>query len=111
MRASNIVIAIVVLVPAVTSAGETKDLITFNDNGAWCWYQDPRVVHDPVSNTLLVSSVAASEGADGAARSGDIDLTTYDLKNGKSSRFVLHHALQPQDDHNATAILIRPDGR
>src|SRR5215212_4382971 len=103
--------AFLVLLLFACSPLGADQLITFNDNGAWCWYQDSRVVHDQVNNTLLVSSVAASEGADGAARAGDIDLTTYDLKNGKSSRFVLHHALQPQDDHNATAILIRPDGR
>jgi hypothetical protein len=87
-----------------------SNLITFNDNGAWCWYQDPRIVHDPTNNTLLISSVAASEGPDGATRAGDIDLVTYDLKTGNKSGFILHHSLQPQDDHNAAAILIRPDG-
>src|SRR5438876_7316545 len=91
---------------SITRATEEK-LITFNDNGAWCWYQDPRIVHDPQSNTLLISSVAASEGADGESRAGDIDLTAYDLKTGKTTRTVLHHSLQPQDDHNAAAILIR----
>src|SRR5678809_1559714 len=103
--------AFIVLVLSPLNLFAADALITFNDNGAWCWYQDPRIVHDPANNTLLISSVAASEGPDGAARAGDIDLTSYDLSTGKSSRLVLHHALQPQDDHNAAAILIRPDGR
>src|SRR2546422_10314384 len=86
---------------------DATNLITFNDNGAWCWYQDPRIVHDPPNNALLISSVAASEGPDGDSRAGDIDLVIYDLKTGKTSRFILHHSLQPQDDHNAAALLIR----
>jgi hypothetical protein len=109
MRTSASGITLLLTIAAYLPA--TDKLIPFNENGAWCWYQDPRIVHDPVNNTLLISSVAASEGPDGAARAGDIDLTTYNLTTGKTSRFVLHHALQPQDDHNAAAILIRRDDR
>src|SRR5258708_1216520 len=67
-------------------------LITFNDNGAWCWYQDPRIVHDPANGTLLIASVAAPEGADGAARSGDGDVGTYHRPSGPTGPFVLPHA-------------------
>src|SRR5258705_6413240 len=109
MRTSARAITLLLAFSAYLPAAE--NLITFNTNGAWCWYQDPRIVHDPANNTLLISSVAASEGPDGAARAGDIDLTTYELKTGKTSLSVLHRSLQPQDDHNAAAILIRPDGR
>lgn len=83
----------------------------FNDNGAWCWYQDERVLVDDVSNTLLIASVACSAGVGGPARAGDVDVTTYHLDTGKSSRFVLHHNLLIEDDHNTAALLIRPDGR
>jgi hypothetical protein len=91
--------------------GATGRLIVFNDNGAWCWYQDPRIVFDAANNTLLIASVAAAEGVDGSARSGDVDLLSYDLANGKRNLFVLHRHLLPVDDHNAAALLIRPDGR
>jgi hypothetical protein len=87
------------------------NLIQFNPNGAWCWYQDPRLVVDPANNTLLISSIAASEGYDGKDRSADVDVTTYHFDTGLSTRFVLHHHFDPQDDHNAAALLIRPDGR
>lgn len=86
-------------------------LTVFNDNGAWCWYQDPRVLVDPVNNTMLISSIAGAEGPDGQTRAGDVDVVTYHLSTGKTDRFVLRHALRPVDDHNAAALLIRPDGR
>ena len=85
-------------------------LVVFNDNGAWCWYQDPRVVHDPEKHTLLIASVAASEGTDGALRGGDVDIVDYDLKSGANKRSVLHHALREQDDHN-TRRFADPAGR
>ena len=44
------------------------NLIQFNENGAWCWYQDPRLVVDPANDTLLVSSIATTEGVDGDSR-------------------------------------------
>jgi BNR repeat-containing family member len=100
----------------VNSTGPTpqaapKTIVQFNDNGAWCWYQDPRAVVDQTTNTLLVGSVANSAGLDGRERSGDIDLVSYHLATGRSERFVLHYHLQPEDDHNAPALLIRTDGR
>jgi hypothetical protein len=106
-----VVAALLALVSVAHVAAEEPKLITFNDNGAWCWYQDPRVVHDPANNTLLIASVASAEGPAGARRAGDIDVVTYALDGGKTDRFVLHHALLEQDDHNTPALLIRPDGR
>jgi hypothetical protein len=87
------------------------NLIQFNENGAWCWYQDPRLVVDPANDTLLISSVGAAEGVDGDARSGDVDVVTYHFDSCAATRSVLHHHFDPQDDHNAAALLIRPDGR
>src|SRR6266513_1793494 len=81
-------------------AADAAKLITFNDNGAWCWYQDPRVLHDPANDTLLIASVAAADGVGGAERGGDVDVVAYQLASGAKNRFVLHHSLQPQDDHN-----------
>jgi BNR repeat-containing family member len=87
------------------------NLIQFNENGAWCWYQDPRLVVDPANQTLLVSSVATEEGFDGKNRGGDVDVVAYHFDSGARERFVLHQAFEPQDDHNAAALLIRPDGK
>ncbi|HMD61118.1 MAG TPA: BNR-4 repeat-containing protein [Opitutaceae bacterium] len=97
--------------PECAAGGPAGDLIVFNDNGAWCWYQDERVVVDRANGTILAASVAAGEGANGADRAGDVDVASYDLSSGRTSRFVLHHHLLAQDDHNTPALLIRPDGR
>jgi BNR repeat-containing family member/PEP-CTERM motif len=86
------------------------ELITFNTNGAWSWYMDERVVVDTVAGKLLMSSVAESNGTNGAARNGNIDFVSYDLATGQTSQFVLHAALGG-DDHDAAGIMIRPDGR
>lgn len=104
----------VVVMSAKTSVAADEvagNLIQFNENGAWCWYQDPRLVVDPANNTLLVSSIATTEGFDGKERSADVDVVAYQFATGARTRFVLHHHFDPQDDHNAAALLIRPDGR
>jgi hypothetical protein len=87
------------------------NLVTLNDNGAWCWFQGERAVIDTDRGTLLLSSVACSEGVDGAERTGDVDVAIYPLGLGIPGRFVLHHNLQRQDDHNSAGLLIRPDGK
>lgn len=85
------------------------DLISINDNGAWCWFQDERALIDPETNTLLVGSVAAPEGPDGASRAGNVELAILDLSSGECKIIALHEQLEA-DDHNAPALLIRPDG-
>ena len=85
-------------------------LITLNTNGAWSWYMDERVIVDTVGQKILASSVADASGTDGTARNGDIDVVAFDLASGTMQHFVLHEKLQA-DDHNAAALLVRPDGR
>jgi hypothetical protein len=96
------------------SAEETNqvagNLITFNTNGAWSWYQDERVIVDAAAGKLLMSAAADVSGTDGAARNGDIDVVSHDIASGQTNRFVLHAGLGA-DDHNAAALLVRPDGR
>jgi hypothetical protein len=74
-----LVLTLGVLAESARAAGDSPPkLVVFNDNGAWCCYQDPCVVHDPEKHTLLIASVAASEGFDGAERGGDLDIVAYD---------------------------------
>jgi hypothetical protein len=86
------------------------NLILFNPNGAWCWYQDDRVIVDQTNGTMLLGSVADDRGPGAADRRGDIDVTTYDFVNGSRSLFTLHDFLQ-DDDHNVPALMQRSDGR
>lgn len=85
-------------------------LIIFNDNGAWCWFQDPRAIVDTISGTIIIGSVAAREGPDGKKRRGNVEAAVYDIKTGTRKIVVLHKRLQV-DDHNTAAFFIRPDGR
>lgn len=85
------------------------NLILFNDNGAWSWYQDERAIVDQKTGRLLISSVAASLRFDKDSRDGNVDLITFDLASGKRTRFVLGEI--QEDDHNVAALLKRPDGR
>lgn len=82
------------------------DLITFKENGGWCWFQDERVMVD--EGTMLIGTVAGTTraGHDG----GDIDLTAYTIATGAATTVELHDALE-QDDHNVPSLLKRPDGR
>ncbi|MCK4999534.1 MAG: hypothetical protein KAS23_08360, partial [Anaerohalosphaera sp.] len=99
--------ALTVILSLSNSIVFASDLVVFNDNGAWCWYQDERViVHN---NKLIMGSVADSSGTEGATRSGNIEVVTYDIGTaGPPQRFVLHANLQ-DDDHDLPAFLALPD--
>lgn len=81
-----------------------------NDNGAWCWFQDERALVDPDSQTLVVGSIAAAEGPGGETRSGNVELTVVDLREGTSTVVTLHERFET-DDHDVPALWRRSDGR
>ena len=94
-------VAAVALALAATPAPAVNDvagsLIQFNDNGAWSWFEDERAIVDSAAGKILVSSVANSAGAGGAARHGDVEVAALDLATGQTSRFTLADALQADD--------------
>ena len=88
-----------------TTTGNGQPFV-LNDDGGWCWFQDPRaVIHD---GKLVVGSVAT--GRNDSLRTGDIEATVYDLNTKKITRVELYDRLQ-HDDHATPAFLVRPDGR
>ncbi len=97
-----------IMVMFIGIAAYAGEMITFNDNGAWCWYQDERVIVQ--NNKLIIGSVANGAGTGGSSRNGNIEVTTYDLSTGANSRFVLSPNLQA-DDHDLPAFLSLPDGK
>jgi len=82
--------------------------VVLNDNGGWCWYQDPRALLD--GDRLVFSSVAHQRGDGGAERHGAIEATAVDLRSGKATVRPLHR-YRGADDHNAAAFAKLPDGR
>jgi len=72
---------------------------------------DPRVIVD--NGKLIVGSVRAigafqTDAAD--PRWGNVEIAVYDVATGTVATTVLHPHLE-QDDHDAPAFLVRPDGR
>lgn len=78
------------------------ELIEFKQNGAWCWFQDERAVVDTARKKLIIGSTGSG--------SGSIDVTIFDLEKNKIESSSRVGNLS-SDDHNAPAILIRPDGK
>lgn len=71
------------------------------DDGAWCWYADPRAVYHQGAEEKIYYGYITSKG-DVAVGSTDKDLN--------SESFILHEKLQV-DDHNVPTFLFLPDGK
>lgn len=89
---------------------QVPQVIVLNDNGAWSWFEDERAVVDPVTGTLVVSSVADASGTGGMTRDGNVEVAVHDIAAGTTRREVLHAHLE-DDDHNSAALYLRRDGR
>src|SRR6478609_4469236 len=88
-----------------TGAIASKDIIQFNDDGGWCWYQDERVVVDTKAKKAVIGSVAT-----GSARNGQPEAVIYDFATGMKTKYNLGGKLNP-DDHNAPGFVVMPDGK
>ncbi|MCC6539003.1 MAG: BNR-4 repeat-containing protein [Bryobacterales bacterium] len=90
-----------------------QSTVVLNDDGGWCWFEDERSL--VVKGRLIVGSIAG--GTHDPQRRGDVEVTSHDLKTGRSERFTLHHSGDPRDqkrwfdDHNSPAFVVRGDGR
>ena len=79
------------VVPTVTLTGTDAvagTMITFNDNGGWCWYQDERALVDTKANKLLIGSVAS-----GGSRNGYIEAVIYDLAAKTNTLYTVSTSL------------------
>src|SRR5437660_3712786 len=112
-----VAVCLITFASALSGTGDDKipnyvagKLIQLNDNGAWSWFMDPRVIVD--NGKLIVGSVRAV-GAEAANTSdprwGNVEVEVYDIATGRVDTTVLHPHFQ-QDDHNAPAFFVRKDG-
>jgi hypothetical protein len=86
-------------------------LVRLNDNGAWSWFMDERVLVD--DGRLIVGSVRAVRDFESGRTDpdwGNVEVAVYDLASGAADRTVFHRHFE-QDDHDAPAFLRLPDGR
>lgn len=75
---------------------------TFSEEGAWCWFQDPRALYHYGKHERTY--------AQWITHSGDLQLGAYDHDSGQIQYYTLKKGWG-QDDHNVGAFLIRPDHR
>lgn len=101
--------------PAARAAAFTNDFVagdlrTLNDNGAWSWFMDERLLVD--GGRLLVGSVRANGRFPQRDLPGwgNVELTILDLARGDARTVVLHERFE-QDDHNNPGLLKLGDGR
>jgi hypothetical protein len=94
-------------------------LITFNNNGAWSWFEDERAIVDTsagAAGRIIVSSVAYVNDGNGEAcllssRDCDVEVVSYDIATDSVGPVVtLNDGLQA-DDHDSAALLKLPDGK
>jgi hypothetical protein len=81
-----------------------SDIIQFNDNGGWSWFQDERALVDTKGGKFIIGSVAS-----GGSRDSDQEVVIYDIASGLKQRYTLETDLNV-DDHDAPAFILRPDG-
>lgn len=85
------------------------NLIQFNDNGLWCWFQDERAIVDKVGGKIIFGAEESQSGTGGAPRNGVVRAVIYELNSGSTQRFTLRTS--GCDDHNIPGFAIRPDGK
>lgn len=98
--------------PTMAAEFIAGDYRVLNDNGAWSWFMDERViVHH---GRLLVGSIRSTDKHDYQAADdpnwGNCELAVHDLKTGKTDVIILHKHFE-QDDHNGPALHVRRDGK
>lgn len=88
-----------------TAQSGGKDAASYqlvSDDGAWCWFSDPRAVyHKGKDEKIYFGSINSK---------GDVIISERNLKSEKIQSNVLHRQLQI-DDHNVPSILVMPDGK
>jgi len=87
--------------PTYGEQGETTATV-FTEDGAWCWFQDPRAVY--------VRGKHEQTYAQWMTRKGELQIGAYDHETGE----ILIHTLKEnwdQDDHNTGAFLVLPNKR
>jgi len=90
-----------VALPASTAGAlPAQDPQTLAEDGAWCWFADPRAI--VVDDTLLAGWVSGD---------GDIVVGAFADGLGKPTTTTVLHPKLHQDDHAVPALLPLPDGR
>jgi hypothetical protein len=78
---------------------QQEKINTLTQNGAWCWFSDPRGVrHEDKTFIGWINT------------DGDVVVSSYNHKTSALDTTVIHEKLEV-DDHDNPSILVRNDGR
>lgn len=75
---------------------------TLGEDGAWCWFQDPRAVRHVGTHDRTYTGWVT--------RGGDIVVASYDHTTGRVTETTLHPDFQ-EDDHDAPTFFVDRDDR
>ncbi len=79
-----------------------EDYKNITDDGAWCWFSDPRAIYHKGDHEVTYTGFVTS--------TGDIAIASKDHRTGAEATKIIYHKLQV-DDHVNPSLLILPDGR
>ena len=103
----RLLLSVFLMIIAVTnlSAQSTFSSSIVADEGAWCWFADPRALHyenaDGSINATYIGYIDVH---------GNVKASQYDWNTGQKTDVLVRSYFQP-DDHNNPTFLVLPDER
>jgi len=91
-------VALAFATPSAGSQAGSQAILDVTEDGAWCWFADPRAI---VVGDHLLSGWVSSKG----------DIVVSDRVPGEEAAVNVLHAALDKDDHANPALLGLPDGR
>ncbi|MEZ4997225.1 MAG: BNR-4 repeat-containing protein [Bacteroidales bacterium] len=82
------------------AAQRAEDFVTIAEDGAWCWFSDPRAIYYKGIHERTYTGFVTS--------GGDIMVASRDHRTGDEAKTLIYPRLQ-SDDHVNPSLLILPD--
>lgn len=105
MKTRILAILLAVLASYSAKAQETFSGNVVADEGAWCWFADPRALHyenaDGSINATYIGYIDVH---------GNVKATQYDWRTHRKTDVLVRSYFQP-DDHNNPTFIVLPDER
>lgn len=103
----RLLIGLTLILTAITClrAQETYSGSIVADEGAWCWFADPRALHyENAAGTVNATYIGYIDVH------GNVKATQYDWLTGRKAEVLIRSYFQP-DDHNNPTFVVLPDER
>ena len=103
----RLLIGLTLILTAITClrAQETYSGSIVADEGAWCWFADPRALHyENAAGTVNATYIGYIDVH------GNVKATQYDWLTGRKAEVLIRSYFQP-DDHNNPTFIVLPDER